>query len=343
MWLINARVAGASEQRMATTTSSPSSLSEGIYWLPDTPLPSASDAIEIRQAPGEVQFSEETMRGRNGLECLRICLAPGLQRTFGRSCLRQIRLDPGLGTDYTAHHTQNYWDNVVAPSNPRTFDGRVWGVRQWRGIGPNKLQVELQRSWYRYQLWPNERPNVPPQRACGSTLTDGWRTSVYHYRATARYLHFSPRALEMKEKLNPFGCCAITLVDGGTAIMAGRRSSQVACCPNMWHLTPAGTVDVDDPVAVIRKEMPEELGVPGDSLDVRLLGKVTGIKAALDGGPVDYYAVSTWSGLFDTGAEQAHKPELVFVIDLGSTKSSDILARTKTEAVDKWEHSRIQA
>ncbi|KAF4649838.1 hypothetical protein FOL46_001461 [Perkinsus olseni] len=289
---------------MATTTSSPSSLSEGIYWLPDTPLPSASDAIEIRQAPGEVQFSEETMRGRNGLECLRICLAPGLQRTFGRSCLRQIRLDPGLGTDYTAHHTQNYWDNVVAPSNPRTFDGRVWGVRQWRGIGPNKLQVELQRSWYRYQL----------------------------------YLHFSPRALEMKEKLNPFGCCAITLVDGGTAIMAGRRSSQVACCPNMWHLTPAGTVDVDDPVAVIRKEMPEELGVPGDSLDVRLLGKVTGIKAALDGGPVDYYAVSTWSGLFDTGAEQAHKPELVFVIDLGSTKSSDILARTKTEAVDNAVH-----
>ncbi|KAF4720477.1 hypothetical protein FOZ63_015314, partial [Perkinsus olseni] len=176
--------------------------------------------------------------------------------------------------------TQNYWDNVVAPSNPRTFDGRVWGVRQWRGIGPNKLQVELQRSWYRYQL----------------------------------YLHFSPRALEIKEKLNPFGCCAVTLVDGGTAIMAGRRSSQVACCPNMWHLTPAGTVDVDDPVAVIRKEMPEELGVPGDSLDVRLLG------------------------LFDTGAEQANKPELVFVIDLGSTKSSDILARTRTEAVDKWEH-----
>ncbi|KAF4672137.1 nuclear cap binding complex subunit [Perkinsus chesapeaki] len=230
---------------MSTSSSSSSSdLTDGVYWMPETPLPLASDAIQIHQLPGEVKFTDETVQ-----------------------------------------NTQDYWDNVIVPSNPKTFDGRVWGVRQWRSVGPNKLQVDLQRSWYRYQL----------------------------------YLHFSPRALEIPEKLNPFGCCSITLVDNGTAIMAGRRSSKVACCPNMWHLTPAGTIDIDDPVAVIKKEMLEELGIPGDPLDVRLLG------------------------LFNTGREQAYKPELVFVIDLGSMKSSGVLAGVKNEAVDNWEHSRIRA
>ncbi|EER10253.1 conserved hypothetical protein [Perkinsus marinus ATCC 50983] len=227
---------------MTTGTSSFSSSSGGdVYWQADTPLPLAVDAIDIREVPGEVQFSEETVKG-----------------------------------------AQKYWEDVVITSNPKTFDGRVWGVRQWRSLGPNKLQIDLQKSWYRYQL----------------------------------YLHFSPRALSLKEKLNPFGCCAITLVDNSTAIVAGRRSSQVACCPNMWHLTPAGTVDIDDPVAVIRKELLEELGVSRRSLDVRLLG------------------------LFNTGEEQAYKPELVFVIDLGDTKAEDILSR---QAVDNWEHSRIRA
>ncbi|EER11257.1 hypothetical protein Pmar_PMAR014351, partial [Perkinsus marinus ATCC 50983] len=44
--------------------------------------------------------------------------------------------------------------------------------------------------------------------------------------------------------------------------------------------------------------------------------------------------------LFNTGEEQAYKPELVFVIDLVDTKAEDILSR---QAVDNWEHSRIRA
>lgn len=50
---------------MTTGTSSFSSSSGGdVYWQADTPLPLAVDAIDIREVPGEVQFSEETVKGR---------------------------------------------------------------------------------------------------------------------------------------------------------------------------------------------------------------------------------------------------------------------------------------
>jgi hypothetical protein len=62
------------------------------------------------------------------------------------------------------------------------------------------------------------------------------------------------------QRTNSFGTCALCLTLDGKVVL-GRRASNLAACPNMWHFVPAGTVDRPDALAVIKDEMREELEV----------------------------------------------------------------------------------
>ena len=83
----------------------------------------------------------------------------------------------------------------------------------------------------------------------------------------------------------------------------------------MWHLVPAGNVDSPDVVAHIRSELSEELNIyEFDDFSVKVMG------------------------LFDTGAEQGHKTEIVFLIKLNSLTFDDVYKRFGTVRAEHNEH-----
>ncbi len=88
-------------------------------------------------------------------------------------------------------------------------------------------------------------------------------------------------------------------------------------CPSLWHLVPAGTVDRPDLPGLILDELEEETGVPREV--------VTGLCV---------------QGICDTGAEQRHKPELVFRLCLGI--SAREMEACFEENGDKDENERIE-
>merc|ERR1719240_275213 len=124
------------------------------------------------------------------------------------------------------------------------------------------------------------------------------------------YSHFSSCP---EFNVNAIGVSA--LVTHGSKILLGKRSPTLAACPGQWHLIPAGTLDQPNVVQTILKELEEELGV-------------------------SHVKSMRFLGLFDSGREQCHKPEVVFHIELDCTVEE--LEKSYATAIDNREHTEIR-
>ena len=109
----------------------------------------------------------------------------------------------------------------------------------------------------------------------------------------------------------------MTLTSDGFVLL-GLRSGQVATTPHTWHLVPAGNVDRPDLADLMAAELREELG------------------GSEDGG----WEKLSLLGLLDAGAEQGHKTEIVFIIQLRQTLAQ-VKEVFKTNAHD-LEHDLIE-
>lgn len=160
---------------------------------------------------------------------------------------------------------ERHWQSELA-RRPRLFDGPVWCFRgasgpssgpsgpsasgagaapEEEGPGGGGLEVELQRSSYKYVLYT-------------------------HHTEEGRQLPQAQRA-------GACGIMALTQTRDGYLVF-GKRSSKVATMPGHWHCMPAGALDSPDLRGVLQKELLEETGCSWD------LVKEAGLLAALDSG-----------------------------------------------------------
>jgi len=180
-----------------------------------------------------------------------------------------------------------HWAELVR-LKPQCFDGIVWTIVEAEvdsmGEGTSsQLRMKLQRC--RYSL--------------------------------AHFTHFSPKGLQLpaRERSQVVGVGAATFTSEGSLISA-RRSQSVAMLPGHWSYIPVGVVDEPDILAVLRKELAEELAVTWDEV-------------------VDVWCL----GLVDCGAEQGNLFNLAYVLQIGLTEA-EVESRFK-HAVDCSEHTEL--
>lgn len=143
-----------------------------------------------------------------------------------------------------------HWQSELA-RRPGIFDGPVWCLLSFEdGMCPdgasagmpadcigegtqNKLQLELQKSSFRYVL----------------------------------YTHMSDAGRQMAPSERAGACGLMALAETQDQFLVfGKRSSRLACMPGYWHCVPAGQLDSPDPQAVLRKELEEETGCGWESV-----------------------------------------------------------------------------
>eukprot|EP00301_Raphidiophrys_heterophryoidea_P022398 c6563_g1_i2.p1 GENE.c6563_g1_i2~~c6563_g1_i2.p1 ORF type:complete len:257 (+),score=42.32 c6563_g1_i2:36-806(+) len=149
-----------------------------------------------------------------------------------------------------------------------------------------------------------------------NTLCLALQKSSYKYQM---YTHFTEmgRILPPESRANAFGTSSVCITKDHKVVL-GLRGAHLAACPNMWHLMPAGTVDEPDTLNVITKELAEELGLAWDTT-------VQSVKCV---------------ALLDTGVEQGHKPELLWLLQLNVDQAT---VQSAFEALGKEgdEHSKL--
>eukprot|EP00929_Paragymnodinium_shiwhaense_P068092 TRINITY_DN34221_c0_g1_i2.p1 TRINITY_DN34221_c0_g1~~TRINITY_DN34221_c0_g1_i2.p1 ORF type:complete len:320 (-),score=57.26 TRINITY_DN34221_c0_g1_i2:46-954(-) len=179
---------------------------------------------------------------------------------------------------------------ALLEKKPTLFDGPVWGLLSHEVSGPEdggedrELHMSMQRSSYKFMY----------------------------------YTHYTPtgKALPTSARCNSIGLMALTETSDGLLVF-GQRSHKLGVCPGCWHCVPAGVLDTPDPVAVLEKELHEELAVRWDS--------VAG---------VDLLA------MLSTGEEQGQKVELTFRLKLQVTAAE--VYKRYLHAEDKAEHEALR-
>ena len=133
------------------------------------------------------------------------------------------------------------------------------------------------------------------------------------------YTHFSPQAHSFPREVraNTLGSSAITVTSDGKVVI-GLRSKSLGMVPDTWHMVPAGNVDTPDLIGHIKVELEEELSIVMDEKD----------------------SISVY-GLFDCGAEQGNKTEIVFLIKLHSMTFEDVLERFRALSETHNEHVEL--
>lgn len=207
---------------------------------------------------------------------------------FGLDCIRtEVREGQRTYPHGVDELATQHWSEVLR-LKPNLFDGPVWGliqqdIEEVQG-GSRGIKLLVQQSSYRFVL----------------------------------YTHFTEegRVMRPSDRCGALGLMSFTESSDGFLIV-GRRSMKLGQMPGFWHCIPAGNVDGPDMLAVLKKELREELAVDLDS-------ETTG---------------GSLLSTLTTGPEQGDKLELSFHITVSLT-ASEMLARLQN-AVDRGEHERV--